>query len=62
MNDILTDRAFDDMVQWLDDVRDIHEQAHAHAARDLDTMQNLQRIQPRRAEAALIALAGDNHA
>jgi hypothetical protein len=42
MDDILAERALDDMVRWLDDVRDIHEQAHAHAARDLDTMQNLQ--------------------
>jgi hypothetical protein len=29
VNDILADRALDDMVRWLDDVRDIHEQAHA---------------------------------
>lgn len=42
MNDILADRALDDLVRWLDEVREVHEQAHAHAARDLDTMQNLQ--------------------
>jgi hypothetical protein len=42
MNDILADHELVDMIQWLDDVRSIHEQAHKHAVNDADTMRHLQ--------------------